>query len=70
MIRMTKEELYEIQNELIDEMLDSGWTSNTELSNKCLVCINGIRDVVSEIIDRCYDDDNEPNWQQLPKQKQ
>lgn len=60
MIRMTKEELYEIQNELIDEMLDSGWTSDYERSGKCLVCINGIRDIISEIIDRCYEDDNSP----------
>ena len=60
MIRITKEQLYEIQNELIDELLDSGWSNNHEVSSKCLVCINGIRDTVSEIIDRCYDDDVEP----------
>lgn len=60
MIRITKEQLYEIQNELIDELLDSGWSNNHEVSSKCLVCINGIRDIVSEIIDRCYDDENEP----------
>ena len=60
MIRMTKEQLYEIQNELIDELLDSGWFNDHERSGKCLVCINGIRDTISEIIDRCYDDENEP----------
>lgn len=60
MIKITKETLYEIQNELIDDMSDEAWTSDNERSNKCLVYINAVRDVVSEIIDRCYDDDNLP----------
>ena len=60
MIKITKETLYEIQNELIDDMSDEAWTSDNERSNKCLVYINAVRDVVTEIIDRCYDDDNSP----------
>lgn len=60
MIKITKETLYEIQNELIDDMSDEAWTSDNERSNKCLVYINAVRDVVSEIIDKCYDDDNAP----------
>lgn len=60
MIKITKETLYEIQNEIIDDMCDEAWTSDNERSNKCLLYINAVRDVVSEIIDRCYDDDNEP----------
>lgn len=48
---MTKEEIYEIQNKLIDEIMGDAWVGNNDEDNtKSLIYISGVRETIDEII--------------------
>lgn len=48
---MNKEQIYEIQNKLIDEIMDDVWVGNNNEDNtKSLFYISGVRETIDEII--------------------
>lgn len=50
-MNMTKEQVYEIQNKLIDESMNEVWITNKDIDNtKTLAYICGIRETIEEII--------------------
>ena len=50
-MNMTKEQVYEIQNKLIDESMNEVWITNKDTDNtKTLAYICGIRETIEEII--------------------
>lgn len=56
---MTKEQIYEIQNNLIDEIMGDAWVSNGNIEDtKSLIYICGVRETINEII-KLMRDENE-----------
>lgn len=48
---MNKEQIYEIQNKLIDEIMGDAWVGNNDEDNtKSLFYISGVRETIDEII--------------------